>query len=146
MFSAIENKYDTKQIINEYIKRFNIVYTLENKTLLATLKFIDADVKLNENLITNSYKNNINEKILMFEEIVLQEAVGYIEGTISDILNDYNDNFDDKILLSDEELYDIVVTLIVENRLMSTSREILYNLFLELKKVSYLAYKEDKYK
>ncbi len=146
MFSSIENKYDTKQIINEYIKRFNIVYTLENKTLQATLKFIDADVKLNENLITNSYRNNINEKILTFEEIVLQEAVGYIEGTIDDIINDYNDNFDDKISLTQEELYDIVVTLIVENRLMSKSRENLYTLFTELNKVNYLAYKADKYK
>ncbi len=146
MFSSIENKYDTKQIINEYIKRFNIVYTLENKTLQATLKFIDADVKLNENLITNSYRNNINEKILTFEEIVLQETVGYIEGTIDDIINDYNDNFDDKISLTQDELYDIVVTLIVENRLMSKSREILYTLFTELNKVNYLAYKADKYK
>ena len=146
MFSSIENKYDTKQIINEYIKRFNIVYTLENKTLQATLKFIDADVKLNENLITNSYRNNINEKILTFEEIVLQETVGYIEGTIDDIINDYNDNFDVKISLTQDELYDIVVTLIVENRLMSKSREILYTLFTELNKVNYLAYKADKYK
>ena len=146
MFEAIEKKYDTRQIINEYIKRFEIVHTLKNKTLLASLKFIDADVKLNENLVTNSYKACINEKILDFEQIVLEEAVGYIQGTLSDIIDDYNDNFDNKIELTDEALAQMIIELIVENKLMSKSRVILFTFFNELNQEDYLAFRQNKFK
>ena len=143
MFSCIEKKYSKNQIVNEYVKKFSIIYVYNGKTLLANLNFSDADVKLYDNLVTKSYLQTINEKIFAFEQNVLEQAFEYIYGTIEGFITDYNDNFDNKLIFENEELSDVIISSIIDNKLMSTARTSLFKLFDVLQEEKYLLYRKN---